>query len=43
MAEPIEITEIIRPAEQGRSGPYICRGEDNRLYYVKGRNTGRRS
>jgi Phosphatidylinositol 3- and 4-kinase. len=43
MAEPIEITEIIRPAEQGRSGPYICMGEDNRLYYVKGRNTGRRS
>lgn len=43
MSVPVSIIEIIRPAEQGRSGPYICRGEDGFLYYVKGRNTGRRS
>lgn len=42
-ADPIAIIEIIRAAEQGRSGPYICRGADESLYYVKGRNTGRRS
>ena len=43
MTAPIAIVEIIRPAEQGRSGPYVCRGEDDSLYFVKGRNTGRRS
>ncbi|MDZ4263414.1 MAG: HipA family kinase [Pseudomonadota bacterium] len=39
----VQIVEILRPAEQGRSGPYVCRGEDDHLYFVKGRNTGRRS
>jgi hypothetical protein len=40
---PILIEEIIKPAEQGRSGPYFCRGADGHNYFVKGRNTGRRS
>lgn len=40
---PVLIEEIIKPAEQGRSGLYICRGADGNNYYVKGRNTGRRS
>lgn len=40
---PIEIIEIVRPAEQGRSVPYLCRGEDDHHYFVKGRQTDRRS
>ena len=40
---PIEIIEILRPAEQGRSEPYLCRGEDDLHYFVKGRQTDRRS
>lgn len=39
----IQIVEIVHPAVQGRSGPYVCRGEDGSTYFVKGRNTGRRS
>lgn len=39
----LQIVEILRPAEQGRSTPYLCRGEDGEHYFVKGRNTGRRS
>lgn len=37
----LQIVEILRPAEQGRTTPFLCRGEDDRLYYVKGLNTGR--
>lgn len=40
---PVEIVEILRPAEQGRSEPYLCRGEDDNHYFVKGRQTDRRS
>lgn len=40
---PIEIIEILRQAEQGRSEPYLCRGEDDHHYFVKGRQTDRRS
>ena len=40
---PIPIVEILGPAEQGLSRPYKCRGEDGRLYYVKGRQTDRHS
>jgi hypothetical protein len=35
---PLEIVEIIGPAEQGKSKPYLCRAEDEQLYYVKGQN-----
>ena len=36
----IEIKEIIRPADRGRSEPILCRGSDNMLYYLKGRQSG---
>lgn len=31
-----EIVEIIRPADQGRTSPFLCKASDGRLYYVKG-------
>ena len=37
---PIEIEEVLRRSEQGVTEPYICRGADGRLYYVKGRGAG---
>lgn len=37
----LQIVEILQPAEQGRTTPFLCRGEDDRLYYVKGLNAGR--
>lgn len=39
----LQIVEILGPAEQGRTTPYLCQGEDGLRYYVKGRNAGRRS
>jgi hypothetical protein len=39
----LEIVEVLRPAEQGRTTPFLCRGEDELLYYVKGRKAGTRS
>ena len=39
----LTIIEIIKPAEQGVSTPYLCRGDDESLYFVKGRNSGRSS
>ncbi|MDP2832267.1 MAG: hypothetical protein Q8Q28_02990 [Pseudomonadota bacterium] len=40
---PLTIIEIIKPAEQGLSTPFLCRGDDDALYFVKGRNSGRAS
>jgi hypothetical protein len=40
---PVDIVEIIGPSEQGMSRPYLCRGDDGLLYYVKGRQTNRAS
>ncbi|KEQ09327.1 HipA family kinase [Pseudorhizobium pelagicum] len=37
---PIEIEEVLRRTEQGVTMPYICRGTDGKLYYVKGKNAG---
>lgn len=37
----MEIVEILRPAEQGRNKAFICRGEDEKIYFVKGKNAGR--
>ena len=37
----LEIVEIIGPAVQGRNKAFLCRGEDELLYYVKGKNAGR--
>ena len=39
----IEIVEIIGRATQGVTKPFICRGEDDQIYFVKGRGAGRRS
>ena len=35
----VQIKEVIKPADQGFSRPFLCRGVDNDFYYVKGRNT----
>ena len=40
---PVQIVEILGPSDQGRSRPYRCRGEDDAIYYVKGRQTNRAS
>ena len=37
---PIEIEEVIRRSEQGVTQPYICRGSDGKLYFVKGKGAG---
>lgn len=38
-----QIIEIIERADQGVTKPFICRGEDDEVYFVKGRGAGRRS
>lgn len=38
----LEIVEILRPSVQGRNKAFMCRGEDDQLYFVKGQNAGRR-
>lgn len=44
MNEPtVVIEEILRRSEQGVTRPFVCRGDDGALYYVKGRGAGRRS
>lgn len=39
----IQIVEIIGRATQGITRPFICRGEDEHIYFVKGRGAGMRS
>jgi hypothetical protein len=39
----IKIVEVLGRSEQGHTKPFICRGEDENLYFVKGRGAGRRS
>ena len=39
----IQIIEILGRSEQGMTRPFICRGEDNNIYFVKGSGAGRRS
>lgn len=34
----LEIVEILGFSDQGKSKPYLCRGDDEKLYYVKGQN-----
>lgn len=44
MTEPtVVIEEILRRSNQGLTRPFVCRGEDGALYYVKGFGAGRRS
>lgn len=37
------ITEIISRSDQGRTQPFLCRGDDGVEYFVKGRHAGLRS
>lgn len=39
----VEIVEVIRRSEQGVTHPFICHGDDDAVYYVKGRSAGRHS
>ena len=39
----VQIVEVIRRSEQGMTRPFICRGDDGEIYFVKGRDAGRRS
>lgn len=41
--QPLQIVEILHRSEQGVTRPFLCRCEDDRLYYVKGRGAGPRS
>lgn len=39
----LNIVEIIRRSDQGVTRPFLCRCDDDRLYFVKGRDAGTRS
>ena len=39
----IQIREVIRRSEQGITRPFLCRGDDGYLYYVKGAGAGRKA
>lgn len=44
MAEPtVVIEEVIGRSAQGITKPFICKGDDGHIYFVKGRDAGRRS
>lgn len=38
----LEVLEIIRRSEQGVTNPFVCRADDEQIYFVKGRNLTRR-
>ncbi|HYQ25116.1 HipA family kinase [Stenotrophomonas sp.] len=40
---PVYIEEILRRSDQGITRPFLCRGDDNSLYYVKGSAANKRS
>lgn len=39
----LEIVEILGPSKQGKTKPYLCRGDDDALYYIKGKHSGHKS
>lgn len=43
MPPPLTIVEILERSEQGMTRPFLCRCDDDQLYYVKGRGAGRSS
>ena len=43
MPEPLTVVEVLRRSEQGRTRPFLCRCDDDQLYFVKGRGAGQRS
>lgn len=40
---PIQIVEILSRSSQGITRPFLCKGDDDNSYFVKGRGAGRRS
>src|SRR4051812_40854470 len=42
MAAAIQVEEVYRRAEQGVLRPFLCRGSDGEVYFVKGRGAGYR-
>lgn len=38
----IEIVEVLSRSTQGHTRPFICRGDDDEIYFVKGVDAGRR-
>lgn len=43
LEDKLEIVEIIQRSKQGATQPFVCRGEDDNLYFVKGKSAGRKS
>lgn len=39
----VQIVEVLRRSDQGITRPFICRGDDGEVYFVKGAGAGRRS
>jgi hypothetical protein len=39
----VQIIEILDRSTQGVTKPFICRGEDGNIYFVKGKDAGKRS
>lgn len=39
----VNIVEVITRSTQGTTRPFLCRGDDGRLYYVKGNFAGRKA
>ena len=39
----VEIVEVLRRSEQGMTEPFVCRGNDDAVYFVKGTGAGRKS
>ena len=37
----LQVTQIIKQAEQGITTPFLCRASDDKLYWVKGRTVGK--
>src|SRR5690606_29480112 len=38
----LTIVEVLERSVQGRTEPYVCRGDDGEVYFVKGRSATRR-
>lgn len=38
----VEIVEVLERSEQGRTRPYVCRGDDGEVYFVKGGSATRK-
>lgn len=43
MTPTLAVIEILERSEQGRTRPFLCRCDDDNLYFVKGRDAGHRS